>query len=97
MPKEADLSDESTTTQPTYRANDFVQDAFSVKITPFQLDNHATEWQEFKRAQNAHILEVESLRQSNRSLTTQLFVHCHPEFYHISDELHFIGAKRRTP
>ncbi|KAF8332648.1 RabGAP/TBC [Cantharellus anzutake] len=55
-----------------YRADLFIQDAMRVKVTPFLLDTFASEWEELRRAQNAHTMELESLRAANRSLTERV-------------------------
>jgi len=55
-----------------YDADQYVEDAFSVRITPFMLDNYANEWNDLRRAQNAHTLELETLKNSNRNLTSQV-------------------------
>jgi len=55
-----------------YQADRFVQDALAVRITPFQLDNFASEWEELRRQQTAHAVEMDSLRQKNRSLQAQV-------------------------
>jgi len=55
-----------------YQADRFVQDALAVRITPFQLDNFASEWEELRRQQTAHAVEMDSLRQQNRSLQAQV-------------------------
>ena len=55
-----------------YQADRYVQDALAVRITPFQLDNFASEWEELRRQQTAHAVEMDSLRQQNRSLQSQV-------------------------
>lgn len=55
-----------------YRVDEFVQDAVSLKITPFMLDSYAHEYEDLIRIRDAHALEVETLRQSNRNLLTQV-------------------------
>jgi ecotropic viral integration site 5 protein len=55
-----------------YRVDEFVQDAFSLKITPFMLDSYAHEYEDLIRIRDAHALEVETLRNSNRTLLTQV-------------------------
>lgn len=75
-PAEQDISttDSITDSKHIYRADDFVQDAFSVRITPFMLDSYANEWNELKRAQNAHAIEIDNLRTTNRNLAAQVLV-----------------------
>jgi len=57
-----------------YRVDDFVQDAVSLKITPFMLDSYAREYEDLIRIRDAHALEVETLRQSNRNFLAQVWV-----------------------
>jgi ecotropic viral integration site 5 protein len=58
--------------QATYRVDDFVEDAFALRITPFMLDGYAQEYQEMVRNREAHALEVDGLRSSNRALSAQV-------------------------
>ena len=58
----------------TYQADRFVQDALRVRITPFMLDGFAGEWEDLLRVQNAHALEMDSLRIANRNLSAQVYV-----------------------
>lgn len=58
--------------RPTYRTNEFVRDAFDVKITPFILDTYAGEFDVQVRAANAHRREVEALRLVNRNLASRV-------------------------
>jgi len=55
-----------------YKADEFVQDALSLKITPFMLDVFAHEHEELVRTRDAHLIEMDSLRNTNRHLTAQL-------------------------
>jgi len=55
-----------------YNVDEFVQDAASLKITPFMLDSYAQEYDELVRTREAHNLEMEALRSSNRSLSNQV-------------------------
>lgn len=55
--------------------DEFVQDAVSLRITPFMLDSYAHEYEEIIRRRDAHTLEVEALRTSNRNLIAQVSVH----------------------
>ena len=65
--------DESTPdAKPTYRVDEFVQDAISLRITPFMLDSYAHEYAEMIRERDAHAMEVDFLRKSNRNLSTQV-------------------------
>ncbi|SPO32583.1 related to GYP5 - GTPase-activating protein (GAP) [Ustilago trichophora] len=58
--------------KPRYRTNEFVRDAFDVKITPFILDTYAGEFDVQVRAANAHRREVEALRLVNRNLAARV-------------------------
>ena len=40
--------------------------------TPFMLDSYEAEYDEMCRAQNKHALELDQLRNANRSLSTQV-------------------------
>ena len=55
-----------------YRTNEFVRDAFEVKVTPFLLDTFAGEFDTQVRAANAHRREVEALRLVNRNLASRV-------------------------
>ncbi|KAI0737639.1 rab-GTPase-TBC domain-containing protein [Daedaleopsis nitida] len=55
-----------------YRVDEFVQDAFSLRITPFMLDNYAHEYEELVRTRDAHKLEMENLRNTNQRLAMQV-------------------------
>ncbi|WVQ80260.1 hypothetical protein IAT38_002365 [Cryptococcus sp. DSM 104549] len=55
-----------------WKANEFVRDAYEIRITPFMLDAYAAEWDEQCRNQNRHALEVDQLRNVNRNLSSQV-------------------------
>ncbi|CDO77713.1 hypothetical protein BN946_scf184969.g64 [Trametes cinnabarina] len=55
-----------------YRVDEFVQDATSLRITPFMLDSYAHEYEELVRARDAHKIEVETLKNANRQLASQV-------------------------
>ncbi|WWC66780.1 uncharacterized protein I206_100685 [Kwoniella pini CBS 10737] len=55
-----------------WKANDFVRDAYEIRITPFMLDSYASEWEEQQKNQNRHALEVDTLRNANRNLSSQV-------------------------
>ncbi|KAI0780331.1 RabGAP/TBC [Fomes fomentarius] len=55
-----------------YRVDEFVQDAFSLRISPFMLDNYAHEYEDLVRARDAHRLEMENLRNTNQRLAQQV-------------------------
>ncbi|KAH9176308.1 rab-GTPase-TBC domain-containing protein [Lactarius sanguifluus] len=56
----------------TYRVDDFVNDAMSLRITPFMLDSYTHEYSEMIRAREAHAAEVDALRSHNRQLSAQV-------------------------
>ncbi|PWN49932.1 RabGAP/TBC [Violaceomyces palustris] len=58
--------------QKTYKTNEFVKDAFQIKITPYMLDTYASEFDEQIRAANAHRREVDALRLVNRNLAAKV-------------------------
>ena len=49
-----------------------MQDAVSMSITPFMLDQYANEYEELVRTRDAQMVEMDSLRNSNRNLTAQV-------------------------
>uniref|UniRef100_A0A0W0FGT9 Rab-GAP TBC domain-containing protein n=1 Tax=Moniliophthora roreri TaxID=221103 RepID=A0A0W0FGT9_MONRR len=55
-----------------YRVDEFVNDAVSLRITPFMLDSYSHEYEEMMRQNNKHALEMDELRNSNRSLSAQV-------------------------
>jgi len=58
--------------KPTYRVDDFVNDAMSMRITPFMLDSYNHEYQEMIRAREAYAAEMDALRNHNRQLSVQV-------------------------
>lgn len=58
----------------SYRVDEFVQDAVSLRITPFMLDSYAHEYEEMVRRREAHAAELDALRTSNRNLLSQVCV-----------------------
>jgi ecotropic viral integration site 5 protein len=58
--------------KPTYRTNDFVQDAYQIRIMSYNLDQYAAEFEEQVRAANAHRREVDALRLVNRNLAAKV-------------------------
>jgi ecotropic viral integration site 5 protein len=52
--------------------DEFVQDAMALKITPLMLDSYAREYEDLVRNREAHLVEMDSLRNSNRQLTGQV-------------------------
>lgn len=57
----------------TYHIDGFVRDALSLKITPFMLDAYAHEYEELVRNREAHLVEMDNLRNANRRLSTRLY------------------------
>ncbi len=55
-----------------YDIDRFVQDAVSMNITPFMLDQYATEYAELVRTRDAHAIEMDNLRNTNRTLQAQV-------------------------
>jgi len=55
-----------------YNVDQFVQDAVSLKITPFMLDSYAHEYEELVKARDAQAMEMDALRNSNRNLSAQV-------------------------
>ncbi|KIR92732.1 hypothetical protein I304_03311 [Cryptococcus deuterogattii CBS 10090] len=55
-----------------WNANEFVRDAFKIRITPLMLDAYASEWEEQCRDQNRHAIELDHLRNVNRNLSSQV-------------------------
>ncbi|KAG8213944.1 putative GTPase-activating protein [Butyriboletus roseoflavus] len=56
----------------SYNVDEFVQDAVSLRITPFMLDAYAHEYADLVRAREAHAVEMDTLRNSNRVLTSKV-------------------------
>lgn len=55
-----------------YRADQLVQDACAVKITPEILKQYSTEWEEKTRLEKEREAELESLKTANNSLTLKV-------------------------
>ncbi|KAK9474311.1 rab-GTPase-TBC domain-containing protein [Dipodascopsis tothii] len=66
------LSRTQSSTEPVYRVNEFVADAYSVKILPATLKKYETEYSELHRVERERIEEVENLRTANGQLTLQI-------------------------
>jgi hypothetical protein len=58
--------------KPAYRVDDFVNDAMSLRITPFMLDSYNNEYHEMIRVREAHATEMDALRNHNRQLIVQM-------------------------
>ncbi|KAF8210302.1 rab-GTPase-TBC domain-containing protein, partial [Mycena galopus ATCC 62051] len=76
-----------------YRVDEFVQDAVSLRITPFMLDSYAHEYEDLVRETNKHALEVDELRNSNRVLSASVktleksLAQLNDEHVHVLNEL----------
>jgi hypothetical protein len=57
---------------PSYRVDDFVKDAMTLRITPFMLDSYSHEYHEMIRTREAHAAEMDALRSHNRQLSVQV-------------------------
>ena len=57
-----------------YDVDAFVRDAVHIKITPFMLDAYAHEYEDQLKAKEAHAIEMDALRASNRQLSAQVYV-----------------------
>jgi hypothetical protein len=55
-----------------YRADQLIQDACAVKITPEVLKTYTLEWEEKTRAEKEREAELESLKSSNQALTQKV-------------------------
>ncbi|EIM82705.1 RabGAP/TBC [Stereum hirsutum FP-91666 SS1] len=65
-------SEDGQEPKPVYKVDEFVQDAVGLRITPFMLDSYAHEYNDMMRVKEAHALEVDELRSSNRNLSQQM-------------------------
>ncbi|ORY34203.1 rab-GTPase-TBC domain-domain-containing protein [Naematelia encephala] len=66
------VESESDLGEGEWKANEFVRDAYEIRITPFTLDSYESEYDEQQRSQNRHALELDSLRNVNRNLSNQV-------------------------
>jgi len=55
-----------------YKVDQFIHEAFQINITPFMLDTYAHEWDEVIKLRDAHAIELETLRNENRALQSQV-------------------------
>lgn len=62
----------NTGVEDPYAVDAFVKEACELRVTAFMLDNYANEWQEAVRLRDAHAIEMDELRNANRSLKAQL-------------------------
>jgi len=58
--------------EPSYRANDFVNDAYGIKLTPNQLQKYGADYAEVNRAEMLRVSELENLKSGNASLAAQV-------------------------
>lgn len=58
--------------EPSYRANDLVNDAYAIKLTPAQLQKYALDYAEFTRIELERASELETLKSNNGTLTLQV-------------------------
>ena len=58
--------------EPAYRANDFVNDAYGIKLTPNQVQKYAADYAEVHRAEMLRVSELENLKSGNASLAAQI-------------------------
>jgi ecotropic viral integration site 5 protein len=58
--------------EPTYRANDLVNDAYGIKLTPAQLQKYGADYAEVSRAEMLRVSELENLKSGNASLAVQV-------------------------
>ncbi|KAJ7218038.1 rab-GTPase-TBC domain-containing protein [Mycena pura] len=65
-------SSEDDEGKPEYRVDEFVQDAVSLRITPFMLDAYRHEYEDRVRETNKHAVEMDQLRNSNRILSASV-------------------------
>ena len=66
------LGNENNGLNVVYQVDRFVQDATAIKITPFMLDSYAHEYEDLVKSREAHLVEMDTLRNSNRQLTSQV-------------------------
>lgn len=66
------MEDDIGQNTPVYDIDQYVQDAVSMNITPFMLDQYASEYDELVRTRDAQMLEMDALRNSNRNLSVQV-------------------------
>src|SRR5262249_25242772 len=58
--------------EPTYRANELVNDAYAIKLTPSQLQKYAADYAEYTRLETQRTAELETLKANNGALTLQV-------------------------
>jgi len=57
---------------PKFRVDEFVNEAASLRITPFMLDCYRHEYEDLVRETNKHAVQIDELRNTNRSLSNQV-------------------------
>ncbi|KAI5889410.1 RabGAP/TBC [Schizophyllum commune H4-8] len=57
---------------PTYKVDEFIRDAVSLRISSFMLDNYAHEYEELMRETHKNALEKDELRNTNRVLAAKV-------------------------
>lgn len=67
-----EVEGDNGTKVPIYDIDQYVQDAVSMNITPFMLDQYANEYEELVRTRDAQLIEMDALRNSNRALSAQV-------------------------
>jgi hypothetical protein len=67
-----DTTKEAALEKKTYRVDEFVSEAVGLRITPFMLDSYAREYEEMVRSRDAQLMEMDTLRNSNRVLSSQV-------------------------
>ncbi|KAK0504584.1 rab-GTPase-TBC domain-containing protein [Armillaria luteobubalina] len=68
-----------------YNADEFVDEAVSFRITPFQLDTYGHEYDDIMREANKHKVEMDELRTANRSLSAKV-INLEADFAQLSTE-----------
>ncbi|KAK0485982.1 rab-GTPase-TBC domain-containing protein [Armillaria novae-zelandiae] len=68
-----------------YNADEFVNEAVSFRITPFQLDTYGHEYDDIMREANKHKVEMDELRTANRSLSAKV-INLEADFAQLSTE-----------
>ena len=58
--------------EPSYRVNEFVNDAYGIKLVPSQLQKYAADYAEYTRVEMQRVAELENLKANNGSLTLQV-------------------------
>jgi len=67
-----DEDDQKEASVPKYKVDEFVQEAATLRITPFMLDCYRHEYEDLIRENNKHTVLIDELRNSNRMLSGQV-------------------------